>query len=253
MPRDERTYITLHDGMPEHPKVDPLSDAAFRLVVDLWCWCSRNRTDGRVKIATWNKRGTPKARREIIDAGLAEMHDDHVDMHDYLEHQRSAAEIDELREKRRAAGSKGGKAKANGLASATASAIADAEQTGSKSVAESETEVPKQSLGTNARSAGDIKSTTDPRFVEFWTVYPLKQAKGSAMKALSAALRIADIDTIVGGAKRYRDDPRRKPDYTAHASTWLNQRRWEDEGPAEAPPLNGSRPAVYDAAWEAGM
>lgn len=74
------------------------------------------------------------------------------------------------------------------------------------------------------------------------------------MKALTAALRLADIDTIIGGAKRYRDNPRRSPEYTAHATTWLNQRRWEDELVAAAPPkVNGARPDVYDAAWEAGM
>ena len=46
MPADRRTYITVHDGMPEHPKVDALSDKAFRALVGLWCWCSRNLTDG---------------------------------------------------------------------------------------------------------------------------------------------------------------------------------------------------------------
>ena len=97
---DDRTYIRVHDGMDEHPKVEPLSDAAFRLLMRSWFYSSRNRTDGRIVTAVWRKRGTPKARRELIDAGLVEEFDGYVEMHDYLEHQRSAEEIRLLREVR---------------------------------------------------------------------------------------------------------------------------------------------------------
>jgi hypothetical protein len=104
---DDRTYIRVHDGMDEHPKVEPLSDAAFRLLMRSWFYCSRNRTDGRMPDAIWKKRGTPKTRRELIDAGLAEQHDGYVEMHDYTEHQRTAEEIRLLRETRGDTGSFG--------------------------------------------------------------------------------------------------------------------------------------------------
>lgn len=104
---DLRTYIRVHDGMPDHPKVDGLSDAAFRLLVTTWCWCSRHLTDGRVPAATWKKRGTPKARRELAAAGLVEEVDGAVQMHDYLEHQRSAEEVREIREARGKGGALG--------------------------------------------------------------------------------------------------------------------------------------------------
>ncbi|GAA2298448.1 hypothetical protein GCM10010402_66340 [Actinomadura luteofluorescens] len=91
---DTRTYIRLHDGMPDHPKVDGLSDKAFRLLVESWCWCSRHLTDGHMPAATWRKRSTPKARGELVAAGLAVLLDDgSVRFHDYLEHQRSAEEV----------------------------------------------------------------------------------------------------------------------------------------------------------------
>lgn len=105
--KDERTYIRLHDGMPDHPKVEALSDKAFRLLVTTWCWCSRHLTDGRVPMAVWRKRGTPKARRELVEAGLVEQHDDHVMMHDYLDHQRSADEVAERKDAKRRAGALG--------------------------------------------------------------------------------------------------------------------------------------------------
>lgn len=104
MADDGRTYIRLHDGMPDHPKVDALSDRAFRLLVETWCWCSRHLTDGRVPRATWNRRGTPASRRELVTAGLVEDHGtEGVRMHDYLEHQRSRSEVEELSAARRAA------------------------------------------------------------------------------------------------------------------------------------------------------
>ena len=98
---DDRTYIRVHDGIEDHPKIAPLSDAAFRLLVTTWGWCSRHRTDGRVPPEVWKKRGTKRSRGELEVAGLAEVHDGHVEMHDYLEHQRSSALIEEKKEAKR--------------------------------------------------------------------------------------------------------------------------------------------------------
>jgi hypothetical protein len=100
---DGRTYIRVHDGMPDHPKVETLSDRAFRLLVETWCWSSRHLTDGRVPRNIWLRRGTPKARRELVTAGLVEdLAGDGVQMHDYLEHQRSRADVEQLTAERRA-------------------------------------------------------------------------------------------------------------------------------------------------------
>lgn len=144
MPRDKRTYITLHDGMPENPKVEGLSSDAFRMLIELWCWCSRTRSDGDVPEGVWKKRGSLKARRELLRAGLVEHDGDDFKMHDYLLHQRSAAEIDELSRKRAEAGSRGGKsaasARANAEANLQASDVANEWQAGSKPPAETETE-----------------------------------------------------------------------------------------------------------------
>lgn len=132
MPKDTRRYITVHNGMPDHPKIAVLSDSAFRLLVTLWCWCDANTTDGKVRRAVWDRKGRAKGRAELLAEGLVyELPDGDVQMHDYLEHQRSAKEIADLRRVRQEAGSKGGKAKA----SAMASAKQEPEQTPSKDVA----------------------------------------------------------------------------------------------------------------------
>jgi hypothetical protein len=139
MPRDTRTYITVHDGMPEHPKMEVLSDAAFRAIIDLWCWCSRNRTDGKIPAAVWTKRVPVKARKELLGVLIHETPDG-FQAHDYLEHQRSSEEIDQLSAKRSEAGKRGGKAKARNQAEGVASATANAKQDAGKNVADTDTE-----------------------------------------------------------------------------------------------------------------
>lgn len=106
--KDSRTYIRVHDGMPDHPKIDGLSDGAFRLLVTMWCWCSRHLTDGLIPGPTWLKRGTLKSRGELVSAGLVDLTDDGmVRMHDYTDHQRTAEEVEQVREARSKSGEYG--------------------------------------------------------------------------------------------------------------------------------------------------
>lgn len=124
MPRDPRPYITVHDGMPEHPKVEALSDGAFRLLIDLWCYCHRNHTNGRVPATTWRKRGTPRTRAELLAAPFAvNRPDGDVEMREYLDHQQSTDDIAAARERKATAGRAGGLAKAAALAKQRASNV----------------------------------------------------------------------------------------------------------------------------------
>lgn len=73
---DDRTYIRLHDGMPDHPKVVGLTDAAFRLYVEALCWCSRRHANGAIAAAALPSIGIHKRplalAAELVDAGLWE-------------------------------------------------------------------------------------------------------------------------------------------------------------------------------------
>jgi hypothetical protein len=105
-------YIRIDVLLPEHPKIDGLSDKAFRTLVELWCYCGRNRTDGIVTERRWKTFGTSAAREQLVKHGLAEeMPLGGYVMHDYTGHQRSRAEIDELSLRRAEAGRKGGSAR----------------------------------------------------------------------------------------------------------------------------------------------
>lgn len=71
------------------------------------------------------------------------------------------------------------------------------------------------------------------RFGEFWSAYPRKVAKPEALKAW---IRIKPddetFDAIMAGlaaAKTSRDWAKDDGQFIPHPSTWLNQRRWEDQ------------------------
>lgn len=65
-------------------------------------------------------------------------------------------------------------------------------------------------------------------FDQFWQAYPRRVSKGRARKAFDKALRKTDLQAILDGVEKYKLC---KPDYAdwAHAATWLNDERWDDE------------------------
>jgi hypothetical protein len=157
---DPRTYIKVHDGMPDHPKIVGLTDAAFRLLVECWCYCSRHLTDGKLTDAALRKIGGPKPQNELVKAGMLELLPDGLwQAHDYLQHQRSAAEVSELRSKRRAAGKASAAARAQQNGSKRSASVEQvAQQNGNKTATETETETEEVGKPTSGRR----KRTTPP-------------------------------------------------------------------------------------------
>jgi hypothetical protein len=96
----------LDDRFTEHPKVDGLTDAAFRLHVAGICYCNRHRTDGKLAAATV-PRLVPRFRRaalaELVSRGI--WYDlngaGEYEIHDYLQWNDSRAEIEEFSQKQR--------------------------------------------------------------------------------------------------------------------------------------------------------
>jgi len=135
---DSRFWIKVHDGFPEHPKTVGLSDRAFRAVVEFWCYCHRQNTDGKVPLPLF-KRLPAKVRQELL-ADYAVMHENHIEMHDYLVHQQSSEQVKQLTETRRAAGKLGGLAKAKRVASAKQTA----KQTDSKALLDIDIDIERE-------------------------------------------------------------------------------------------------------------
>jgi hypothetical protein len=65
---------------------------------------------------------------------------------------------------------------------------------------------------------------------QFWPAYPRRVGKGQALKAFRAARKQNDLETIMAGVRRYAASRQgENPEFTKHASTWLNGQCWLDE------------------------
>ena len=97
------TWIRLEDSFFRHRKVIELSKDAKLLFVAGLCYCGEQMTDGfissaavRVVAATVGVKAS--ASKELVECGLWHKQGDGYDVHDYLKHQTSAAEIREKRQ-----------------------------------------------------------------------------------------------------------------------------------------------------------
>ena len=220
MGSDQRTYITVHDGMPDHPKIAGLSDRAFRLLIETWCWCSRHLTDGVVPVKAWNKRGTKAARDELRAVGLTEDHPEGVYMRDYLQHQRSRAQIEAIKKARREAGALGG------AASARSKRLS---KSLSKTSSEFNPEVREQITDTENIEEPRTLTPSGDGFDEFWKQYPTRingGSKGSRKNALAVWKRLSPAKK----AKALSSLPiyaKAKNGYPKDAERYLRSEEWE--------------------------
>jgi hypothetical protein len=74
-------------------------------------------------------------------------------------------------------------------------------------------------------------------FADFYTVYPRKIGRVAALRAWVSLKPDEDLRAVIMGAietqKRWPSWSRDGGQYVPHPATWLNQRRWEDEGAKE--------------------
>jgi len=134
MAKDERLYARFDIGMPEHPKVMLLSDAAFRALVECTMYARRQLTDGfldeRIALRMWGREVMEELASNHPERPSLERIDGGWQIRDYEEHQITRADIERKREAGRAGG------------------LAKAKQASSKDVAPA-TEMLKQNPGTS--------------------------------------------------------------------------------------------------------
>jgi len=109
--------------------------------------------------------------------------------------------------------------------------FADCNQVFGKCCDESESKIESES-----ESKTDNAHTRDgdcTRFVDFWKIYPNKVKKSAAIAAWKSGKCEKIADTIIADVQR-RCDTEWKGDgaqYVPHPTTYIHQRRWEDETP----------------------
>ncbi|MDN4644948.1 hypothetical protein [Arthrobacter sp. PsM3] len=108
MAKDRRPYFTMTNEYPRHRKIRGLSDAAFRLHVTLIAFANEEKRDGLVSDGDLLSKGV-KVKKELIGAGLVvAVADGTFALHDYLEHQNSADEMERYRAEQKERGQRGG-------------------------------------------------------------------------------------------------------------------------------------------------
>lgn len=141
-------------------------------------------------------------------------------------------------EKRRDAGSRGGRAKSLKSNDTTLANATDLpEQKGKpghsnqnqnqnqKEIIPTDRDNPDPSVDHSRRERSDPKG-----FAGFWTAYPRKVGKLKAQEAWAKALKSAAPEAILAGLERAKRNPKwaREPEFIPHPATWLNQGRWMD-------------------------
>ncbi len=77
---------------------------------------------------------------------------------------------------------------------------------------------------------GNPSDSVESQFEVWWAIVPKKVGKPAALKAFKAARKSTAFEVLLAGIQRFRNSAAGKdPQYIAHPTTWLNQRRWEDD------------------------
>lgn len=184
--KDKRTYVKVHDGLPDHPKIIEAGGEAGWLYICGLAYASRQLTDGVIPkrlVRRLTDGSNPEANASaLVRVGL--WHDGEHDcpkcpqtgpdayvIHDYLDHQRSAAEVADLRTKRAAAGQRGGKRSGESRRAAAKSEANDealashlVKQVRSKNEPETETETEEKEK--NSRTPPEPDNTPPRTDVE---------------------------------------------------------------------------------------
>ena len=100
---DTRPYITVTNELFRHPKYKALGRSARLRIIELWAHCNEFMTDGAIDAGTWSEVPA-KERKELLAAGWVEEGAAGLECHDYLRHQKSRKQIQELKAGRSDAG-----------------------------------------------------------------------------------------------------------------------------------------------------
>lgn len=206
------TWVRIDDSFPNHPKIIGLSDGAFRLYITALCYSNAYLTDGIIPQKTVKKLSNMRHISSLVEANLWEICGDDIKILGYEEYQFTKEKVETERKK---AAERMAKSRELRRTDGVTSPEVQPPHTHPIPIP-----IPNKDINT--------QNPSDSDFNLFWAIYPRKEAKGAARTAFQKAAKKASVQDIIEGAKRFASDPNRQPEFTAHASTWLNQERWTD-------------------------
>lgn len=215
---DKRAYFKLDVGYLTNPKVAAVaSESTSAVLLHLQCiaYSAQHLTDGMVPMRLAMRLACAEQCDVdlLVEYGLLRRVNSHtIEVHDYLEHQRSAAEANKAADQaKRAAGAR----------------WAAAERDAAGNASSMPTAMPKREERDNNTSS---PSEIDSDFEAWYSNYPKKVGKQGAIKAYRKARKSVSAEDLVNGLAaqlpRMLTSERR---FIANPATWLNDGRWEDE------------------------
>jgi len=88
-------------------------------------------------------------------------------------------------------------------------------------------------------------------FDAFWEQYPRKVGKIDALKAYTKAVKVAGVEPVLLGVKRYAADPNLpERQFIPNPATWLNQGRWDDDPCAPRASKPTDAPRTGSSLWD---
>lgn len=194
--KDNRLYGKFTLDFPDSHKVMPLSDKAFRCLVEATLWSRKNMLDGflpsRYAVAKWGLETLEElASNDPVKPSLETMENGWF-IRDYAEHQDTKEEIEARSKRAKTNGQKGGEAKAKRTAKQTAKQVAS--ELVSKPLAERERHISTSRQNSTSPDPDriDVKRLVTT-LVEALEARGVK-TPGSLTAWNTAARRLLDID-----------------------------------------------------------
>lgn len=222
----------------DHPKTAGMSDAAFSLWVRAGSYCVAKLTDGFVadQVLEHALRSSKDVGQELVGRGLWRRARGGFVFHEWEGRNLTRDRVEAYRKtdaERKRAERAGQKTQVDG---GDVQEMSDRTPLGVQS--ESDSCYVGVDVGVERPKTRAVRG--DPEgFAEFYAAYPLKKARGAAVKAYSSAIKAGAAPAVLlEAAKRYADSPHRSPQFTKHPATWLNQECWLDEELIRRAPTN---------------
>lgn len=247
MPKDNRLYMTLPIEFPEHPKVEPLSDKAFRAFIEMNAYSRRVETDGVIPKTVAEKRWGKKALTELVDTDadkplISVTGSDYV-IRDYAEHQETKASREARAEKNRANGARGGRPRNPELTQSVSSGLENGNpnitQNNPESESESESELTRlNNVSYLLNREGEFEDDDNLKMVRESTFTGMGITNSKALHALivkSTDREVSEVEAfgiILDLLSKATGDVKNPQAYVATAikNSWAELQQSIDEG-----------------------
>jgi|MudIll2142460700_1097286.scaffolds.fasta_scaffold04096_12 hypothetical protein len=233
--------IVVDDDIATHPKFLRIQkgferDCSVGIFVCLLGYSHRHLTDGEIPRIylkeTYVDEHQMRCVKHLIDVGILEFdvpRDVYV-IHDYAEYQQTKEQVKAYKQTKSKAG------KASALARAALSTPVSTPVPTDVATTINQSINQKKDTSPSATSKRQSKA----RFAEWWSLYPKKVEKKKAEQIWLTKLTEADELACIAATPSFPFDTSDNGKYILNPTTFLNGRRWEDEGFSKPPP----RPVV---------